>query len=270
MKCNEFIEVSHNMPMLDVDGINLFYTVKGEGIPIVFIHPPLLTSANFMYQTDELSQKYKVITFDIRGHGRSEYSHQPITYSLIAGDIRHLLDHLGVKKSFICGYSTGGSIVLEFLLTYTGRALGGIVISGMSQVSDWYLKQRISLGMRLAKARTLPLLSLVISWGNSNTQKTFRQIHQEALKGKARNIEQYYHYSLQYNCTNQLEKINHPILLVYGTKDKLFHHYANLLHEKLPCNELKFLKNEKHQIPTKAAVELNRMIDQFIQTPIRK
>lgn len=270
MKCIQFIEVIYNMPMLDVDNIRLYYSVKGEGIPIVFIHPPLLTSANFMLQMDELSQKFKVITFDIRGHGRSEYSHQPLTYSLIVEDIIRLLDHLGVKKSFICGYSTGGSIVLEFLLTYPTRAIGGIVISGMSQVSNWYLKHSISLGMRLAKAKTLPLLSLAISWSNSNTQKTFRKIHQEALKGNARNIEQYYHYSLYYNCTNQLEKIDLPMLLVYGSKDKSFHQYANLLHEKLPCNELKFLKNEKHQIPTKAAVELNNMIDQFIQTTIGK
>ena len=112
------------MPMLDLDGISLYYTVKGKGIPIVFIHPPVLTSVNFKYQMDELSKKFKVITFDIRGHGRSKYSKQAITYQLIVEDIKHLLDHLEVKKAFICGYSTGGSISLEFLLSHGDRALG--------------------------------------------------------------------------------------------------------------------------------------------------
>lgn len=249
--------------MLDVDGINLYYTVMGEGLPIVFIHPPLITSEVFRYQIEQLSQKFKVIAFDIRGHGRSQYSNQPVTYRLIAEDIRKLLDHINVKKSFICGYSSGGSVVLEFLLHYSDSALGGIVISGMSEVSDWYQKQRISLGLRLAKARTLALLSLSISWGNSDRRETFKKLHQEALKGDARNIKQYFRYSLQYFCTDQLEKIDLPILLVYGTKDKSFHRYANLLHKKLPDNELRFLE-VKHQIPTKAAVELNQMMDQFI------
>ena len=48
------------------------------------------------------------------------------------GDILSLLDHLRIDKAFICGYSTGGTIVLEYLLTNANRALGGIVISGMS------------------------------------------------------------------------------------------------------------------------------------------
>jgi pimeloyl-ACP methyl ester carboxylesterase len=251
------------MPMLDVDGVGLYYSVKGEGIPIVFIHPPLLTSANFMHQIVELSQTFKVITFDIRGHGRSQYSDQEITYPLIVEDIKQLLDHLGVKKAFICGYSTGGSILLEFLLTYADRGLGGIAISGMSEASDMYLRQRISLGAKLAKARSLSFLALAISWGNSDTQDSFKKMYKEALMGDARNIKQYYLYSLQYNCTNQLANIDHPILLVYGSKDKSFHQYANLLHEKLPCNELKFLK-EKHQLPTKAAIDLNRLITQFV------
>jgi len=252
------------MTMLDLGGISLYYNVKGEGTPIIFIHPPLLTSANFRYQIDELSQKFKIITFDIRGHGRSSYSVQPITYPLIVEDMKRLLDHLKIPKAFLCGYSTGGSIVLEFLLTFPDRSLGGIVISGMSEVGDWYLKRRILLARSISKAGAGRLLASVISWGNSDTQETFRELLKEALKGDPKNIEQYYRYSLIYNCTHQLTRIDFPILLVYGTKDKSFHSYANLLHEKLPISDLKFLQNEKHQLPTKAAKEVNQLINEFI------
>ena len=252
--------------MLDVDGVSLYFNVKGKGIPIVFIHPPVLTGMNFKYQIEELSQEFQVITFDIRGHGRSQYSKSPVTYPLIVEDIKHLLDHLKIKKAFICGYSTGGSIVLEYLLNSSDWALGGILIGGMSEVRDKYLKKKISLGMSLASKRAVPVLALSISWSNSNTQKLFNKMFNEALKGDARNIEQYYRYSLHYNCTHQLEKINLPILLVYGKKDKPFYYYAKLLHEKLPNKELKFIEHVKHQIPTKAANDLNEMIKHFIYT----
>lgn len=252
--------------MLDVDGISLYFNVKGQGFPIVFIHPPVLTSINFKYQIEELSQEFQVITFDIRGHGRSQYSKKPLTYPLIVNDIKHLLDHLNIKKAFICGYSTGGSIVLEYLLNSADWALGGIVIGGMSEVRDKYLKQKISLGKSLANKGAVPILALSISWSNSNTQKLFNKMFNESLKGDARNIEQYYHYSFYYNCTHQLEKINLPILLVYGKKDKPFYRYAKLLHEKLPCSNLKFIDHAKHQIPTKATNELNQMIKHFIHT----
>jgi pimeloyl-ACP methyl ester carboxylesterase len=254
------------MPTLDVDGISLDYTVKGEGFPIVFIHPPVLTSVNFKYQLEELSHEFKVITFDIRGHGKSQYSSLPVTYPQIVEDIKHLLSHLKIKKAFICGYSTGGSIVLEYLLHSADWALGGIIISGMSEVSDEHLKKRISLGISLANKGAVPVLALSISFTNANTQELFMEMFKEARKGDARNIEQYYRYSLDYNCTNQLEKIKFPILLVYGKEDTPFHYSANLLHEKLPCKELKFIEHTKHQIPTKAANDLNEMIKHFIYT----
>ncbi|WHY44490.1 alpha/beta fold hydrolase [Lysinibacillus pakistanensis] len=252
------------MPMLDVEGGSLYYQVKGEGTPIIFIHPPLLTSTNFLYQLEHLSKTYKVITFDIRGHGRSVYSKQAITYPLIVNDIVNLLDYLGVEKAFICGYSTGGSILLEFLLMYPNRALGGIVISGMSEVKDLFLKQRISLGVKLSNKKTISVLTLAISLGNSKTRQVFRKLYEDASFGDARNIQQYYRFSLHYNCTSRLQDINSPVLLVFGTKDKVFHQYAYILHGKLPHNELVFLK-EKHQIPTKAAIKLNEKIDEFIQ-----
>jgi pimeloyl-ACP methyl ester carboxylesterase len=254
------------MPMLDVKGVSLYYNVKGNGTPIIFIHPPLLTSGNFRYQMEELSQDFKVITFDIRGHGRSLYSNQPITYPLIVEDIKQLLEHLGIEKAFLCGYSTGASIALEFMLTYSDRALGSILVSGMSEASDFYLRNRISIAIKLAKPRTLSFLAYAITYGNSDTKETFRRLYNEAVKGNARNINQYYQYSLKYNCTNQLENIALPILMVYGKKDKSFHRYANLLKEKLPDSDLKFIDKEKHQIPTKAAGELNHLIIDFVKS----
>ncbi|KMK76799.1 alpha/beta fold hydrolase [Alkalihalobacillus pseudalcaliphilus] len=252
------------MAFLDVNGSRLYYSVKGEGIPLVFIHPPLLASANFDYQINELSFNYKVITFDIRGHGRSAYSKESITYPLIVGDILSLLDHLRIDKAFICGYSTGGTIVLEYLLTNANRALGGIVISGMSEVKDFYLKQRISLAIKLIEVKAFPLLSMAITWGNSDKQETYKRLHKESILGNEKNIQQYYQYSLEYNCTSRLHKIDLAVLLVYGAKDKFFHRYANILHKKLVNNKLMFLEKEKHQIPTKAALKLNSIIDDFL------
>jgi pimeloyl-ACP methyl ester carboxylesterase len=251
------------MAILTTVGNGLYYSEKGEGTSIIFVHPPLLTSANFTYQVEGLSREFKVVTFDIRGHGRSPYSEQTLTYQLIADDMVHLLNHLDIEKTYLCGYSTGGAIVLDFLLRHPNRALGGVIVSGMSEVRDSYNKRRISLARFLTKTGGLPILGLSVSWSNSDTISNFKKIYREALKGSKKNIEQYYHACLAYNCTNQLQTIDKPVLLVYGEGDRHFQPYAKLLHEKLPDNELKFI-NEKHRIPTKSAEELNQFIWEFI------
>ncbi|NKE08260.1 alpha/beta fold hydrolase [Mesobacillus selenatarsenatis] len=254
------------MSMLNMKNATLYYTEKGSGTPIVFIHPPVLTSVNFQYQLEELSKKFRIITFDIRGHGKSLYSPEPITYPLIIKDIISLLDHLNIDKAFIGGYSTGGSIVLEFMLRFPERALGGIPIGAMADVHDDYLRKKISLGIKLSSKGAINLLAWSISWSNSNNIKLFKHMFSEAKKGDYRNIEQYYRYSLKYNCVTQLHEINLPIMLVYGKKDKPFLSYARQLHDKLLQNELHFIENVDHRVPTKGAKELNQLITQFINT----
>ena len=254
------------MPVTNIDGVDLYYHVQGKGIPIVFIHPPLLTSMNFIYQVNELSTRFKVIVFDIRGHGNSSFSEKALTYPLISHDIKQLLDHLKIDKAFICGYSTGGSIALDFLLTYPKRSLGGILIGALSEVRDPSLKNKITLGVKLAEWKALKALALSVSFTNSNTGQLFKDLYINAKKGKAQNIEQYYRYSLHYNCTDRLDQIKFPVLLLYGEKDKAFHRYAHLLHEKLPVNECLLIGDIKHQLPTKAAVAVNNFIKQFVST----
>lgn len=254
----------YSMPLLDVEGISLFYSVKGQGVPIVFIHPPVLNSANFESQSTILSKEFQVITFDIRGHGKSQYSSIPISYSLIARDIVCLLDVLGVEKAYICGYSTGGTIALEFLLSHADRALGGIVVSGMSEVRGLYLKKKIWLGLSLSNQGKVNLLTSAVSWGNTNRKDMFLKMYGNARTGDPRNFSQYYQHSLVYNCTHRLGEIHHPVCLIYGKRDKTFHFYAELLNEKLPHKELTFIAGAKHQIPTKSASIFNAIVKDFI------
>ncbi len=257
------------MPLENINGTMLHYETRGDGVPIVFIHPPLLTSANFRYQQAQLSDEFQVITFDIRGHGQSDPSEMPVTYELIAEDIKHLMDHLKIDKAFVAGYSTGGSIALEAMLAYPDRFEGGILISAMSEASDFMLRNRIRLAMGLSGWKpTIDLLKLVISWGNSDRTQTFRNLLRDSRSGNSQNIHEYYSYSLNYNCTEELSQITSPILLLYGGKDRGFKRYRKKLQQGLSQFKTVILQKEKHQLPTKAAADLNKVMTHWIHTVI--
>jgi pimeloyl-ACP methyl ester carboxylesterase len=249
-----------------INGYDMHFTDSGQGTAVLFIHPPVLTSLNFTYQIRELSAHYRTVAFDIRGHGRSGPSMQEITYPLIAADIRALMDRLEIDKAYICGYSAGGSITLEFLLSYPERALGGIVISGLSEVADWKVKNKFMLAQLLTRSGTVAPVALSVAWSQSGKNPLlFARLFADSLKGNANNAEQYYRYGTQYNCTMQLETIRHPVMLVFGEKDKLFLPYAKLLHERLPNSELYLFRDADHRIPTKEPGKLCEMISRFIE-----
>ncbi len=119
---------------------------------------------------------FKYATYDIRGHGESKTSQESLTYPLLAEDLRQLLHQLEIPKAYLCGYSTGGAIVLEAMISHPDRYLGGIVVSGMSEMSDRYNRTRAWIATHLSESQSLrKFLACVVSAGNADMRLTLYQ-----------------------------------------------------------------------------------------------
>ncbi|NOU96692.1 alpha/beta fold hydrolase [Paenibacillus sp. LMG 31456] len=252
------------MPTVELNGTQIYYQIEGNGAPVVCIHPPMLSSNCFTYLRQQLASSYQIITFDIRGHGASEPSERKVTYPLIVGDIRQLLDALHLPAAYLCGYSTGGSVALQAMLTYPDRFLGGILISSMPEMSDWYNRARIWAAIQVSRLKGKRLLAVAMSAGNADKMQTFKRLYSQAIQGNIRNSQEYFAYSLNFNCTKRLHEIGSPIQLIYGQKDKRFHRYAHILKRNMPQSTLQFIANAKHQLPVKKGLELSELIRSWI------
>jgi len=255
------------LPFANLNGNTIHFHVTGKGTPIIFIHPPLLTSDNFNYQKDQLSERFLIITFDIRGHGLSSPSKEPLTYPLIVHDMKLLLDELHIEKAHVCGYSTGGSIALEALLAFPERFVSGIVVSGTSEMTDWLNRTRVRIAMMFLRLKFKRILSASVSRGNGDKIATGLSLYFKAVNGDINNIYQYYAYCLKYNCTKRLNEIKAPVLILYGEKDTYpFHQYAAIIHANLHHSTLHRIAGVEHQIPTKAALEMNKLLRLWVES----
>jgi pimeloyl-ACP methyl ester carboxylesterase len=115
------------MPYIDRDGVQLFYEVHG---PADRTRPPLLLTHGYSATAEmwtpniaALSAGRQVITWDIRGHGRSDSPADPASYSeaLAVQDMAALLDNAGADEAIIGGLSLGGYLSLAFYLRYPTR-----------------------------------------------------------------------------------------------------------------------------------------------------
>ncbi|MFD0676662.1 MULTISPECIES: alpha/beta fold hydrolase [unclassified Paenibacillus] len=253
------------MPMVELNGTQIHYQIEGNGVPIVCIHPPMISSNCFTYLRQQLADTFQIITFDIRGHGASEPSERKVTYPLIVGDIRQLLDALHLPSAYLCGYSTGGSVALQAMLTYPDRFLGGILLSSMPEMSDWYNRAWIWAATQVSRLKGKHLMAAVMSAGNADKMQTFKRLYRQAIQGHIRNSQEYFEYSLNFNCTKRLHEIDSPIQLIYGQKDRRFHRYAHMLKRNLAQSTLQFIANANHQLPIKNGVELSGMIRSWIE-----
>ena len=102
------------MPSFHNGAVEIAYLDEGEGTPVLLVHGFASTkNVNWVYPTwvSELKKNgYRVIALDNRGHGESAKLYDSADYSIpiMAGDIVALMDHLGIDRADIMGYSLGG------------------------------------------------------------------------------------------------------------------------------------------------------------------
>ena len=104
-----------------VNGIKIWYASFGGGEPVLLIHGGLANSNYWGHQVRALQKHYRVVVMDSRGHGRSSRNEQPYGYDLMASDVLALMDHLGIKKAAIVGWSDGAIIGLGIAMHHPER-----------------------------------------------------------------------------------------------------------------------------------------------------
>mgnify|MGYP001371882344 FL=1 len=118
------------MPRLDRDGVNIHYEVHGIGPPLILTHGYSSTSAMWQGQIAALSQHYKLVLWDMRGHGQSDYPADASAYSeaLTVADIAALLDAVGAEQAIVGGLSLGGYMSLAFYRSHPERVRALLII----------------------------------------------------------------------------------------------------------------------------------------------
>lgn len=118
------------MPKLSRDGVNIHYEVHGSGPPLILTHGYSSTSAMWQGQIAALSRHHKLILWDMRGHGQSDYPEDPAAYSeaLTVADIAALLDAVGAEKAIVGGLSLGGYMSLAFYRSHPERVRALLII----------------------------------------------------------------------------------------------------------------------------------------------
>jgi 3-oxoadipate enol-lactonase len=102
------------------NGIELHYTIDGEGPWLVMSHSLACNVHMWDPQVPALAKRFKVLRFDTRGHGQSDAPPPPYTLDTLAADAKGLFDHLGIREAHWVGLSMGGMIGQTFALNYPG------------------------------------------------------------------------------------------------------------------------------------------------------
>jgi len=121
----------------EVNGLNMYYETHGSGTerPMILLHGGLGSGEMFGPILPALTERHQVIAPDLQGHGRTADIDRPIDDRLMADDIAALIDHLGLDKPDVVGYSLGGGVAFHTAVKYPEK-IGRVVIASVYFRSD--------------------------------------------------------------------------------------------------------------------------------------
>jgi len=143
----------------DSNGVRVRYLSVGQGEPIILIHGWAADTEMWGSVIQDLSRSFRVIALDCRGHGKSGKPTDPRQYGMeMVNDVARLMDHLGIAKAHILGYSMGGSITIKMLTVYPQRFLTAVIggsqgFRGEVDTPDTPLIKSLLSGMSLTEAQ---------------------------------------------------------------------------------------------------------------------
>jgi pimeloyl-ACP methyl ester carboxylesterase len=114
------------MSYADVNGINLYYEIRGEGKPLVLLHGGLGSGEMFAAVLPAFTARRQVVLVDLQGHGRTADVDRPFDFRVMAQDVAALIDHLGLDRPDVTGFSMGGAVALH-LAIIAPEKLGRVV-----------------------------------------------------------------------------------------------------------------------------------------------
>jgi pimeloyl-ACP methyl ester carboxylesterase len=199
-------------------GVRIAYLDAGQaGDPILLIHGFASNhGVNWIFPQwvkTLTAAGRRVIALDSRGHGQSEKLYRPEDYAipLIAEDVRHLLDYLGIARADVMGYSMGARIAAVLALSHP-RRVRSLVIGGMSDK----LVSSAGLGPEIAEAMEAPCAAAL----KDNGAKMFR-VFAEATRSDLNALAACARGARLRLSANELNGLALPVLVAVGSKDEI-------------------------------------------------
>ncbi|APH04769.1 alpha/beta fold hydrolase [Bacillus weihaiensis] len=256
------------MPSVKLDEEKfIFYEDIGEGIPVIFVHPPGMGRHVFYFQR-KLKQHMRLLMPDLSGHGdSSRVNAEKISIEYYAKELVMFMDKLNIDQAVFCGYSAGGAITQYISVFYQERVRGLILFGGYPTVQHTLFKWEHKAGMYLVEKQKA-LLAYLLSISHTNNEKFQKILYKHMIKSQGEVWKAYYQEVLHYNVIRYLDKINVPVLIMYGTKSDLINKYTNYYKQRIKEIRIVYFKRTNHQVPTKRSKLANLEIERFIKYKI--
>jgi pimeloyl-ACP methyl ester carboxylesterase len=249
------------MPKLKRDGVEIYYEVHGEGPVILLSHGYSATSQMWKGQVEALTKRHKLVTWDMRGHGQSDYPDDQAAYSEAetVADMAAILDAVGADTAIVGGLSLGGYMSLAFNLAHPERVRALMIID----TGPGYRNDEAREGWNANANRTADRYARDGLGGLEAGTPEMRMSHHRNAEGLVRAARGML-TQRDPSVLNSLPTIAAPAMVLVGAGDKPFLNASDYMAAKIPGAIKVVIPNAGHAANIDQPAAFNKAVLSFL------
>ncbi len=212
------------MPFVELNGITMHYHDEGTGTPVVLVNGFSGNVSFYRHLVPKLAEKHRVICFDNRGAGLTEYDRGMINYQDFVDDTLALFDYLGINKAHLLGWSMGAHIAQEFAIQHQDRLISLTLISAYPYRparSSYFMNGIVDAALGGADPSYISMMTNAFCFtedyfsaleNKGKVMKSLGGLDPKGLKGQMHALD-------QFDTREKLHVIDVPTLSIHGLDD---------------------------------------------------
>jgi len=257
---------------LTIGDVTLNYRLQGSGTPLVCIHGVGSYLEAWEGVAERLADRFRILSFDLRGHGRSTKVGGRYEIDDFVGDVLALADHAGFETFHLAGFSLGGLIAQRLALTHQERIRRLVLLATVAGRTE---DERERVASRLAALqagdRGSHYDASLSRWLTEDFQARNPELIAMLRRRNAENDPECYAASYrvlaQTDFGGLLDQIRVPVLIATGEEDAGSNpRMAHYMHERIGGSELHILPGLRHSILTEAPEQVARLMRRFLDS----
>ena len=251
------------MPTAQLQGFDVAYEASGSGPAVLFTHGYQASGGMWELQREALEPRYRVITWDLRGHGGSGAPDDPDQYSheLLVADMRALLEHLGESQAVLVGHSLGGFASLRFYLDHPDMVRGLVLFGSGPGYRDaeargkWNeMAERFANSVETKGLEILQRAGLEVSSAKHTSATGLAHAGRKMLA------------QFDSRVMDAIADIDVPTLVVVGSEDKPFRGSSDYMAKKIAGARLEVIEGAGHAANMEKPEEFNAVLLSFLDS----
>ncbi len=226
-----------------VNGVDLYYEMHGTGTPLILLHGGFGTLETFNAVAPTLALNHQVIGVDLYGHGRTALTSRPLRFEHMADDISGLIQHLGLGKADVLGYSLGGAVALQTAIRHPEQVNKLVVISSPFKRTGWHPEMQTGMSS-IAPEFFVGTLLHDVYMKSAPKPEDFSRFVTNMREAMSQN----------YDWTEQVSALKMPTLIIAGDSDGLPPSHAVAFFTLLGGGLKDAGWNGEHLIPSQLAI----------------